>query len=286
MKIGLVLSGGLARGVAQLGFITSFLKHVPREYISIISSSSVGALTGMAIATNKIDDLSNTYLKFDFDNLISFVKSVKNHLFFNVVDSVFSKDSRLDIPLYITGSNIINKTVQYFYADSNSSWEEVKKICNISCTFPFVNGLFKKYNNQYFLDGGFYDNIPTYPLKYHDLDLIIICHCASNYIPPSGMIQSNVPVLDVHVTSKRHKYLRTFSFQNHNLHNMYNIGYELGDEVGKKISVCRNKEELFTACRDFIHENIVYYQHSHNSNTLVETVNRIFRSKFESNINN
>ena len=280
MKIGLVVAGGLSRGAAQIGFLKSFFKYIPREDIEVMTSASIGVLSAIAVSTNKIDTLAELFTSYDFDNAKSLIQSLKHHLFFNIIDALIDDTDEIQIPMYITCSCLSNQTSQYFLMTKDTKKEDLVRFANISCTFPFLNGVLRRYNHKFYMDGGFYDCIPTYPLRFHNVDMIVIVHCASNYIPPADLIMSDIPVLDVHVTSKNHRDFKSFSFQNHNLKAMFKIGSELGEEVGQKLSKCQTKEEIKEMCQQFIHEHVPFYQQSHSFLSIVELLNRIYHSRF------
>ena len=56
MNIGLVLSGGMAKGAYQIGALKALNNFVPLEEIKYISAASVGVLNGYAYATNNIEN--------------------------------------------------------------------------------------------------------------------------------------------------------------------------------------------------------------------------------------
>ena len=55
MNIGLVLSGGMAKGALQLGALCALSEIIPLEEIKYVSCASVGALNGYAYMTNKLE---------------------------------------------------------------------------------------------------------------------------------------------------------------------------------------------------------------------------------------
>ena len=55
MNIGLVLSGGMAKGAYQIGALKAILNFLPIDEIKYISCASVGTLNGYAFAVNKLE---------------------------------------------------------------------------------------------------------------------------------------------------------------------------------------------------------------------------------------
>ena len=57
MKIGLVLSGGMAKGAYQIGALKALRNFIPPDKIEYMSCASVGVLNGYAYATDRIDKI-------------------------------------------------------------------------------------------------------------------------------------------------------------------------------------------------------------------------------------
>ena len=55
MNIGLVLSGGMAKGALQLGALYALSECIPLEEIKYVTCASVGTLNGYAYMTNKLE---------------------------------------------------------------------------------------------------------------------------------------------------------------------------------------------------------------------------------------
>ena len=55
MNIGLVLSGGMAKGALQLGALYALSEFIPLEEIKYVCCASVGTLNGYAYMTNKLE---------------------------------------------------------------------------------------------------------------------------------------------------------------------------------------------------------------------------------------
>ena len=55
MNIGLLLSGGMAKGALQLGALCALNEIIPLEEIKYVSCASVGAINGYAYMTNKLE---------------------------------------------------------------------------------------------------------------------------------------------------------------------------------------------------------------------------------------
>lgn len=280
MKIGLVLGGGLARGAAQLGFLKTFFSRVNRNDVKIISASSIGVLSGLAFSYDKIDDLAKAYLDIHFDNRKALKLAIKGKFFFEIIGSVAKPDNVLEIPMYACCACMNNLTPHYYYFDKDTDLEEITKISDISCAFPLINGFMKNYQNRLYIDGGAFDNIPTYPLRYEDdLDFIIVLHSASNYEPPADLIESGIPLLNIHVTAGLHRKMGTFSLTRKHITEMWEYGLKMGEEVGERIVKAIEEGTLKETCQKIVNENVNAYKDSHTFLTSVELLNRLMASR-------
>lgn len=163
MNIGLVLSGGGARGAAHIGVI----KALEEEGISPthISGSSAGAIVGglyaAGVSWSEILRFFKTITIFSAyryaRNKPGFINSVN---FYDDLKTFFPRDNfdALKKPLFVTAANIVEGTSKIF-----SEGELIKPII-ASASFP---GVFTptEINGDYYVDGGTLNNFPTEPLK-------------------------------------------------------------------------------------------------------------------------
>ena len=170
MKIGLVLSGGGARGAAHLGVLKAFEEYGLSP--THISGTSVGAIVGALYAkgvhwSEILSFLKDTSLfhtkRFAF-NKPGFLDTEK---FYDDLKVYFPRDNfdTLDKPLFITATNVLTGTLKVF-----NKGQLIKPII-ASASFP---GLFTptEINGSHYIDGGILNNFPVEPLKKHT-DLII-----------------------------------------------------------------------------------------------------------------
>lgn len=174
MKIGLVLSGGGARGIAHLGVIKALLERNIK--ISGISGCSAGSIVGALFAAGYSPDhifeivVSTINLRamrpaWSRAGLLQMKKAEEVYLKYIPHNSF----EHLKIPLTINATDLYAGKTVYF-----SSGELLKPVM-ASCCIP---GLFEPiiFNETTYIDGGVLDNMPIGPLlgKY---DFIIGSHC-------------------------------------------------------------------------------------------------------------
>ncbi|HNW56793.1 MAG TPA: patatin-like phospholipase family protein [Bacteroidales bacterium] len=162
-KIGLVLSGGGARGFAHLGLIEAL--HEAGIYPDIISGTSAGALVGVLYADGyspkEIMKLMDHGSTFDFvrpamprEGLLQIsgiIKILKSSLRAKTFEE-------LKIPLFVTATDLNNgKAVRF------SKGELVDPVI-ASSSIPV---LFQPViiNNVHYVDGGVMDNLPVKPIE-------------------------------------------------------------------------------------------------------------------------
>ncbi len=162
-KIGLVLSGGGARGFAHLGVIQAL--NEAGIYPDVISGSSAGAITGVLYADGyspkEILKLLNSGSRLDFmrpalprEGLLQIggiIKILKNGL----RATTFQE---LKIPLYVSATDLNNGKAVYF------SKGDLLDPVIASASIPV---LFKPViiNNICYVDGGVLDNLPLRPIE-------------------------------------------------------------------------------------------------------------------------
>lgn len=174
MKIGLVLSGGGARGIAHLGVLKALLEK--KIEISMISGCSAGSIVGAMFAAG-----------YSPDHIFELVVSTKTLrtmrpswsrgglLHMNRAEEVYLKYiphnsfERLKIPLTVNATDLHAGETVYF------STGELLRPVMASCSIP---GLFDPIilNQRTLVDGGVLNNMPIEPLIGH-CDYIIGSHC-------------------------------------------------------------------------------------------------------------
>lgn len=174
MKIGLVLSGGGARGIAHLGVLKALQEK--KIKISGISGCSAGSIVGMMFAAGYSPEhifeivISAATLRalrpaWSRSGLLRMQKAEEVYLKYIPHNSF----ENLKIPLTINATNLYAGETVYF-----SSGELLKPVM-ASCSIP---GLFEPitFNEITYVDGGVLNNMPIEPLigKY---DYIIGSHC-------------------------------------------------------------------------------------------------------------
>ncbi|NGX83893.1 patatin-like phospholipase family protein [Aequorivita sp. KMM 9714] len=164
-NIGLVLSGGGARGAAHIGALKAFEEYGISP--THISGTSIGAIVGALYAadvhwTEILKFFKNTSIfhtkRFAF-NKPGFLDTEK---FYDDLNFYLPRDNfdSLQKPLYITATNVLNGKLKIF-----SKGQLIKPVI-ASASFP---GVFTptEINGSYYIDGGILNNFPVEPIKKH-----------------------------------------------------------------------------------------------------------------------
>ncbi len=158
-NIGLVLSGGGARGFAHLGLMQAL--NEAGIFPDVISGTSAGALAGVLYADGytprEILHLMNTGSRLDFmrpalprEGLLQIggiIKILKSCLRAKTFEE-------LKIPLYVTATDLNNGRAEYF--SSGILLDPVIASASIPVLFQPV-----MINDIYYVDGGVLDNLPV-----------------------------------------------------------------------------------------------------------------------------
>ncbi len=162
MKIGLVLSGGGARGFAHIGAIKALEEFGVKP--NIISGTSAGAAVGALYAAGyNIDEIESIFTENSFLKFNDFAWSRSGLLSTNSNEKTFRKYlhhrtiESLEIPLYIAATDIMNACLTLF------SKGDIVTAILASSAIPF---LFEpiQYQDKTYIDGGAINCFPIEPL--------------------------------------------------------------------------------------------------------------------------
>jgi NTE family protein len=194
-KVGLVLSGGGARGIAHLGVIETLEEN--GFEISSISGTSMGALVGAIYANGQLKaykDWLYSLKKIDVFKLMDFTLSKQG---FVKGDKIFKKMSEfigdrrfedLAIPLTVTATNISLKKEVVF--NKGSIIDAVRASVSIPTVFTPV-----KKDGHFLIDGGVVNNLPISNLIRTENDIVVVSDVTANN--PSANIKLKLNYIDI-----------------------------------------------------------------------------------------
>ena len=173
-KVGLVLSGGGARGFAHLGAIKALeeIEITP----SILSGSSAGAIIAAFYSAGyEPEEIIEIALKgnfFSFSNIQLNKTGIFNMQSFDKIFKKYFKENLIEslpIPICIAATDIIKGKTHYFKKGNLST--ALQATSCIPLVFNPIN-----INDSLYLDGGILNNLPIEPLK-NKCEFIIGVHC-------------------------------------------------------------------------------------------------------------
>ncbi len=219
-ELGVVLSGGGAKGVAHVAFLERI--KVFDVGITMIAGSSAGALVGALYAAgNPPEKIVQFFRKTPlfkmawietsrpgFFNSDKYMNVVRNY-----VPDTFEE---LQIPLVIAAVNLEESRVEYF------STGDLLRPLLASCAVPF---LFSPViiNGQWFGDGSIIDNFPVWPLKKKKIP------CIGSYVCKPSLRQKKELNSAIKVSNHAHALLLHAANVSKIDETLFTIQFELDD---------------------------------------------------------
>ena len=171
MNIGLVLSGGLAKGAYQIGALRAISEYFRPEEIEYISSSSVGALNAYAFSSDNLALGEKMWRGIVKESERLPVTKIMKSDYLKQCTAELAKGQLLSGKHYISLFKLKDMDVSYLDL-KNKDEEHTALYLHAAVSMPvFSRGV--KIDGKKYYDGGTVDNIPVYPLLQHGLDYII-----------------------------------------------------------------------------------------------------------------
>jgi NTE family protein len=169
-KLGIVLSGGGARGFAHIGVLKALNEHgiFPDAISSVSAGSIVGALYADGHTPDKIYDI---FARLDIFKLLKFYRPAFGMLRADGLEKILSTHlsvstiEELKIPLHICATNFTKAHITYFHSG------KILPAVMASCAIPMVLKPLQ-INDEFYVDGGLMNNLPVEPLEQNCEDII------------------------------------------------------------------------------------------------------------------
>lgn len=172
MNIGLVLSGGMAKGAYQIGALKALETFIPIDEIKYISCASVGVLNGCAFATGRLSQAEMMWRNVCTDDTRMIISQIlRSSMLQQNIKNLFSSENELTHIFYASLLDFNHHTVVYKNLKSVKSGD-LPKYLKASVAMPVYNRAVMIDGISYF-DGAVADNIPVFPLLKHAVDYII-----------------------------------------------------------------------------------------------------------------
>ncbi len=234
MDIGLVLSGGMAKGAYQIGALKAIKKFIDPCDIKVISCSSIGVLNGYSFVTNKLQLAEKMWKNLCNNDNRSFINSVLRSSYLQQsITSLCNKKDKIPMPFFVSLLNFKERTITYNNLENiEPSFYPV--YLRASVAMPIYNRAIT-INNQSFYDGAMVDNIPVFPLIKQKLDYIICIYfddCCYTFENP----YFDNKVVKITYPSKK-TIIDSLSFNKESIEQMISYGYETAHNILQPIFV-------------------------------------------------
>jgi len=181
-NIGLVLSGGFAKGAYQVGVLNAIKEYFKEERINYISASSIGVLNAYGFIQDKMDVVEFILKNSKFTGARSFANAyIRSSYVKNAVDQLacgFDPEQKF---FYATYLNINKKKLNYVNLGAVPT-EHIDKYLLACVSLPVLSKPID-IGGVKFADGAMVDNIPVRPLMKHPFDFAIVVHFDNtNYV--------------------------------------------------------------------------------------------------------
>ena len=174
-NIGLVLSGGMAKGAYQVGALRAVSEWIQPSDFLYVSAASIGVLNAYAFLTDQLDAAEKLWRDSTTDNYSVLISSLLRSAFVQSSIRNIISDQPIENRFFIPLLDFTERTLSYFDLNGVSSKEEIENYLNASVALPIFNtGV--SINGTLFFDGAMVDNIPVFPLVDKELDYIILLY--------------------------------------------------------------------------------------------------------------
>lgn len=227
LSLGLVLSGGIAKGAYQIGFLKALSENKYFD-VTAVSAASIGTLNSYAFCTGKLGMAEDAWRSVSGCGVSElYTKYLKGNEIYSLADMIRSDDDVIKAPLY-TVCWIPPQPRARYYLINEKPDDEIGEYLKASVTVaPIMRPIL--INGRQHFDGAIIDNVPILPLRRYRPDLIISLqfdrsdHVYRSFTPPC-------PVLYVDLQDGN-RLMDSFSLGGDAVERMISYGYEVGDSI-------------------------------------------------------
>lgn len=220
-NVGLVLSGGMAKGAYQVGVLKALNQFLSKEHIEVLSSSSIGSLNGYGYLTDALDTTEHLWRDLDIPTKKDLIKRLVDPEYsHSIIDRLTSK-TPINTAFYTSCYNVNESKLHHINLKGQPA-KLVNQYLKASITLP----RFSKphpIKDTYYFDGAFINNVPVELLAPYDLDYIIVIYFGQTSIDfPSH--QQDDKIIKVNFTDNA--FLKnSLSFDQDSIKYMIDTGY-------------------------------------------------------------
>jgi len=171
-NIGLILSGGMAKGAYQIGALEAVAEYLRPEEVKYISSASVGVVNSYAFACDRLDAAKEMWLSLNDQKKKLFITSIyKNNVLKETIKHIGTEPPACR---HFYAPILHLKKGDLIYWDIGKEEDPIRRgrLLRAAISFPPFAAPVELDGNNYY-DGAMVDNIPVKPLMRHSLDYVI-----------------------------------------------------------------------------------------------------------------
>ena len=223
MNIGLVLSGGMAKGAYQIGALRALNHFVPLHEIKYMSCASVGVLNGYAYATENLDRAEQMWKNICAnDTRLIVTRILRSCMLQQNIQSIYSPDHKLSAAFYCALLDLSHRNI--VYKDLSAvDHSKIPLYLKASVAMPVYNRAVPLDHTSYF-DGAMIDNIPVHPLLKHNLDYMICIYFDDTFYQFENTYFDNKIIKITFPSESRLK--QSVVFRQDSIDEMINNGYD------------------------------------------------------------
>ncbi len=276
INIGVVLSGGFAKGAYEAGFIRAVLQHTAFS-VKAVSAASVGTLNGYSLCVGKTALAREVWKRFDARSSRDFLERLlRRREIYRIIDSFCSEKDVLSAPLYTVCWTPPGAKVKYVRLN-DCNFEEKRDFLKAAVTIPpFMKPI--EINGRKYLDGAVIDNTPLAPLSDRHagvepkrLDLIISVQF-DGYIPSDKTSKICCPILFLNLQDLV-GVMDSFHLDSDNIERMIEYGYQTTDSI---LTLIESKYDDYAAFRLLIDRlNLQIKEQKLSGDRLMRKINRL-----------
>ena len=171
MNIGLIMSGGMAKGAYQVGALKAISEYLDHDDIKYVSAASIGVLNAYAFSSGNIEIAEKLWKGVTSVNKKVFITSLyRSEYLKDAISSILTNEIYAE-KFYVPVLQIKNMKLKYVNFIDVPDDQRFSTIQAAIAFPPFTSPV--KIGNRLCCDGALIDNIPVYPFLNHDLDYII-----------------------------------------------------------------------------------------------------------------
>ena len=190
-NVGLVLSGGMAKGAYQIGALQAISEVFQPSDIKFVSGASVGALNAYAYLTQGLNKGIELWKSVNSKNDRKYVTALLKSCFMQEAIKMVLSNVEIQNTFYTPLVNLKKRNL--IYADLGKiPKENIETYLRASVAMPILNPGVQIDGERYY-DGAMIDNIPIRPILTHEIDYVVCLYFDNyNYIFESQYFDNKV----------------------------------------------------------------------------------------------